>query len=172
MILALPGGRNRNAPCARPLGLIDIYPTLIEICGLPSKKSLQGRSLSPLLKDPTREWDYPALTTRHPGDHAVRSKYWRYIRYANGDEELYDHRIDPHEFDNQANDPHTPTLSDGSPGGYPKSTPRTARASHDINSLRNSTGQNHEPGNERHENDPAGNRVHSPRLCLLDSPLP
>jgi len=88
MILALPGGRNRNAPCARPLGLIDIYPTLIEICGLPSKKSLQGRSLSPLLKDPTREWDYPALTTRHPGNHAVRSEYCRYIRYANGDEEL------------------------------------------------------------------------------------
>ena len=51
------------------------------------------------------EWDFPALTTHHPGHHAVRSEHWRYIRYTNGEEELYDHREDLHEFHNLARSP-------------------------------------------------------------------
>ena len=76
--------------------LIDIYPTLAELCGLPGKTSLQGRSVAPLLTKLLREWNYPVLTTHHPGNHAVRDEHWHYIRYANGNEELYDHREDPH----------------------------------------------------------------------------
>ncbi|MGY8675376.1 MAG: sulfatase/phosphatase domain-containing protein [Verrucomicrobiia bacterium] len=97
--------RKTNAHGARPVSLIDIYPTLIDLCGLPEKGGLQGRSLTPLLNDPELPWDHPVLTTHHPGNHAVRSERWRYISYANGDEELYDHRHDPHEFRNLAGDP-------------------------------------------------------------------
>lgn len=105
LIFAAPGQSAVNQTSGRPVGLIDIYPTLVELCDLPPKAELQGRSLVPLLKEPGRAWNYPALTTHHPGNHAVRSEDWRYIRYANGDEELYDHRNDPHEFHNLANDP-------------------------------------------------------------------
>ncbi len=105
LIFSLPGEPRRGAQCSRPVGLIDIYPTLLDLCQLPQKRSLQGRSLRPLLKDPALAWDYPALTTHHPGNHAVRGEHWRYIRYANGDQELYDHRNDPHEFHNLVNDP-------------------------------------------------------------------
>jgi arylsulfatase A-like enzyme len=97
--------RKPSARCGRPVGLIDIFPTLVDLCGLPEKENLQGRSLMPLLNDPDLSWDHPVLTTHHPGNHAVRSERWRYISYANGDEELYDHRHDPHEFRNLAGDP-------------------------------------------------------------------
>ncbi len=87
------------------MGLIDIYPTLIELCGLTRKPELDGHSLAPLLRDPSAEWPYPALTTYRPGQHAVRSERWRYIRYSDGTEELYDHNADPNEWTNLAADP-------------------------------------------------------------------
>lgn len=106
LIFSVPGNnQQRNVVSTRPVGLIDIYPTLVELCGLPEKEGLQGRSLVPLLNDPNLPWDHPVLTTHHPGNHAIRSERWRYIRYANGDEELYDHRYDPNEFRNLAGDP-------------------------------------------------------------------
>ncbi len=95
----------RNVQSKRPVGLIDIYPTLVELCGLPEKNDLQGRSLVPLLKNPKLVWNHPVLTTHHPGNHAIRSERFRYIHYANGDEELYDHQYDPDEFLNLASDP-------------------------------------------------------------------
>jgi arylsulfatase A-like enzyme len=85
--------------------LIDIYSTLVDLCRLPANHTLQGHSLVPLLKNPSQPWDYPALTTHHPGNHAVRTHRWRYIRYVNGDEELYDHDHDPYEWKNLAGDP-------------------------------------------------------------------
>ncbi len=104
LIFSIPGkDQLRNVNSSRPVGLIDIYPTLVDLCGLPEKSDLQGRSLVPLLNDPALPWDHPVLTTHHPGNHAIRSERWRYIRYANGDEELYDHNSDPHEFHNLAN---------------------------------------------------------------------
>ena len=106
LIFYVPGeDHEAGGVCTRRVGLIDIYPTLVELCDLPEKPDLQGRSLVPLLEDPGREWDFPVLTTHHPGNHAIRSEDWRYIRYANGEEELYDHRVDPHEFHNQAANP-------------------------------------------------------------------
>lgn len=106
LIFSVPGeNQQRNVASTRPVGLIDIYPTLLELCELPANDDLQGRSLVPLLNNPDLPWDHPALTTHHPGNHAVRSEHWRYIRYANGDEELYDHRDDPHEFRNLSQDP-------------------------------------------------------------------
>ena len=104
LVFATPDGVSAGIQCSRPVGLIDIYSTLVELCGLPAKQDLQGHSLVPLLKNPSQAWEYPALTTHHPGNHAVRTERWRYIHYVNGDEELYDHDNDPHEWKNLAND--------------------------------------------------------------------
>lgn len=85
-----PGGR-----CDWPVSLIDIYPTLIDLCGFDPLSTLEGVSLCPLLQNPTMPWDRPAVMTYKRNNHSIRSKQWRYIRYADGTEELYDHTIDP-----------------------------------------------------------------------------
>ncbi len=105
LIFVTPKGRRAGSRCSRPVQLIDIYSTLVELCGLPPNEDLQGHSLVPLIDDPGRPWEHPALTTHHPGNHAVRTERWRYIRYANGDEELYDHDRDPNEWTNLADRP-------------------------------------------------------------------
>ena len=94
-----------GARCAQPVELLDLYPTLVELAGLPSKRGLEGHSLVPLLKDSEAPRPWPAITTHNQGNHAVRSRDWRYIRYADGSEELYDHRADPNEWKNLASDP-------------------------------------------------------------------
>lgn len=102
MIFAGPG-ITPGQRCETPVGLIDIYPTLIERCGLSSRADLDGVSLGPLLDAPHATWERPALTTHGQGNHSVRSKRWRYTRYADGSEELYDHDADPMEWNNLAN---------------------------------------------------------------------
>ena len=92
------GGRRVDAP----VSLLDIYPTLIELAGVGPNAELSGRSLVPLLRDPFAEWERPALTTHGRLNHAVRSRNYRYIRYEDGSEELYDHRRDPLEGENLA----------------------------------------------------------------------
>ncbi len=94
-----------DAECARPVGLIDVYPTLLDLCGLPEKADLEGISLRPLLKDPATEWTRPALCTFGRNNHSLRSDDWRYTIYDDGSEELYDHRNDPNEWKNLAADP-------------------------------------------------------------------
>ena len=68
-------------------------------------QALEGRSLLPLLRKPGAAWPHPAITTFQRNDHTGRTEDWRYIRYANGDEELYDHTADPHEWHNLATQP-------------------------------------------------------------------
>ena len=104
LIIAGPGV-SPGATCARPVELLDLYPTLSELCGLPPRSGLDGHSLVPLLKDANAPRPWPAITTHNRGNHSVRSERWRYIRYADGTEELYDHRNDPHEWKNLASDP-------------------------------------------------------------------
>jgi arylsulfatase A-like enzyme len=101
-ILVAPGVTKEQTRTSRPVGFIDLFPTLIELCGLPPPADLDGVSLVPLLKDPQRAWDQPVLTTHGLGNHALRSERWRYIRYADGSEELYDHVSDPNEWTNLA----------------------------------------------------------------------
>ncbi|MGI9474311.1 MAG: sulfatase [Rubripirellula sp.] len=91
--------------CAEPASLIDIYPTLNELCELPQNPRLEGISLVPQIKDPTTRRDTPAITSSYYGNHSIRSRDWRLLVYQDGAEELYDHRNDPNEFDNLAGDP-------------------------------------------------------------------
>ncbi|QDV38417.1 sulfatase [Tautonia plasticadhaerens] len=104
-VIAAPGVTEPGSRCDRPVSLMDVYPTLIDLCGLPERRELEGVSLSPLLRDPTAPWDRPALTTHGRENHAVRSDRWRYIRYEDGSEELYDHDLDPNEWRNLADAP-------------------------------------------------------------------
>lgn len=99
-IVVAPSVTKPGSRCDRPIDLSVLYPTLLELCGLPKDSQCDGESIVPLLKDPTARWDRPALMTYMPGNHAVRSPRWRYIRYADGSEELYDHQADPHEWNN------------------------------------------------------------------------
>jgi len=104
-IVVAPGVTHPGTRSGKPVGTIDIFPTLNELCGLPSVDGLDGASLMPILRNPALDWKRPALITHGQGNHALRTERWRYIRYANGDEELYDHAKDPNEWTNLANKP-------------------------------------------------------------------
>jgi arylsulfatase A-like enzyme len=91
--------------CDRIVSLLDIYPTLVEMAGLPANSKNEGRSLVPLLDDPAKEWPYPAITGWQENSFAVQTETHRYIRYGDGSEELYDHRTDLNEWHNLADLP-------------------------------------------------------------------
>jgi arylsulfatase A-like enzyme len=94
LVMAGPGIA-QGQTSTRPVSLLDLYPTLIELAGQPAKPGLDGTSIVPLLRNPSAEWTRPALTTKGFKNHALRTERWRYIRYADGSEELYDHDADP-----------------------------------------------------------------------------
>jgi len=126
-IVSVPG-LTKPGICTKPISLIDVYPTLADLCGLPANPNMQGNgylldgtSLRPLLKDPKKgTWNGPAvaLTVISGKDHitaaklpgiqpphfSLRSENWRYILTDKGEEELYDHIKDPFEWKNLAND--------------------------------------------------------------------
>ena len=104
LIFAGPGVA-QGARCPRPAELLDLYPTLVELCGLAPRDDLEGLSLVPQLRDARAPRTRPAIPSHNQGSHAVRSGRWRYIQYADGAEELYDHEADPHEWTNLAGDP-------------------------------------------------------------------
>jgi len=91
--------------CRKPVGMIDVYPTLLHLCGLPANPQNEGHSLAPLLANPDADWPHAALTTYGRGNHAVRTERYRYIVYEDGSEELYDHQDDNDEWHNRAADP-------------------------------------------------------------------
>ena len=97
---AKPGSR-----CQEPVGLIDLYPTVTQFCRVEPPEGLDGRSLVPLLQDPGISTGRAVVTTFDPGNVTLRTDHWRYIRYADGSEELYDHRTDPNEWHNLSTDP-------------------------------------------------------------------
>lgn len=108
LIISTPEMRksgDRNRECGRTVSLLDIYPTLCDLCDLPRPTQLQGNSLVPLLENPNRRWPHHALTTHGYRNHTVRSERYRYIQYADGSEELYDHETDELEWTNLAANP-------------------------------------------------------------------
>ena len=102
-MIAAPG--IKPGKCKTPVSFLDIYPTLVELAGLDPNPALEGSSLVPLMKDPLSAWERPALTTHGKGNHSLRTSRWRYTRYSDGGEELYDHSTDEMEWNNLADDP-------------------------------------------------------------------
>lgn len=103
LIFAGPG-ITKGQKCRRPAELLDIFPTLLELAGMPKRDDLEGHSLVPQLKDAGAPRSWPAITTHNQGNHGIRTEKWRYIRYADGSEELYDMEADPKEWKNLAAD--------------------------------------------------------------------
>lgn len=104
LIFAGPG-ITAGQTCSKPAELLDMYPTLVDLCDLPKREDLEGHSLLPQLKDADSPRKWPAITTHNAGNHGIRSEHFRYIHYADGSEELYDLRKDPNEWTNLLSDP-------------------------------------------------------------------
>ena len=104
LMISAPG-KKQAATCDRVVNIMDLHPTLIELAGLPPREDVECRSLIPLLEAPSADWPHPTLITHGRGNHAVRDERYRYIHYRNGEEELYDHLLDPNEWTNLADQP-------------------------------------------------------------------
>lgn len=104
LLIAGPGVA-RGQHCDRIVSLLDMYPTLLDMCDLPANPANEGRSLVPLLENPSQQWPYPAIIGWKENSFAVQDERYRYIRYGNGSEELYDHQSDPKEWTNLADKP-------------------------------------------------------------------
>ena len=104
LICRVPGVTRPASRCEQPVNLIDLYPTLIDVCGLPKREGLDGRSFLPQLRDATTKRPNPSITANDKG-FSLRSERYRYIQYRDGTEELYDHRKDPLEWSNLARNP-------------------------------------------------------------------
>jgi arylsulfatase A-like enzyme len=106
---AAPGlmvGTKAGTVCDRPVNLLSLYPTLTELAGLPAKGGNDASSLVPLLKDADARWDHVSVThLGTPGSYGLSAEDWRYIHYANDDEELYHIADDPYEWSNLAQVP-------------------------------------------------------------------
>ncbi len=104
-IWVVPGVTKPGGVCKSPVDFMSAYPTLCDLTNLPKPAWLEGHNIKPLLIDPAAPWDKVAITTFGQNNHAIRTDRWRYIRYANGDEELYDHQNDEYEWTNLASKP-------------------------------------------------------------------
>ena len=111
LIIADPAQKTTGQTSRRVVQYLDMYPTLVDLCGLPLPPGLEGRSLVPLLRNPASEWDHPAFTVQARSwflGCSVRTERWRYTEWDDGRRGamLFDHDADPHEMRNVAEDPH------------------------------------------------------------------
>ncbi len=115
LLISAPRMKSPGRSTKRTVELLDIYPTLAELCQLPAPKNLAGRSLRPLLDNPNASWDKPAFTQVRRGPQggpffmgrSMRTERWRYTEWDEGRQgvELYDYDKDPNEFRNLGSDP-------------------------------------------------------------------
>jgi arylsulfatase A-like enzyme len=119
LVIAGPGiAQGRTS--TRAVSLLDLYPTLLELAGMKALPGLEGVSVAALLKNPAAPWDRAVVTTAGFKNHAVRSERFRYIRYADGAEELYDHNRDPLERRNLASNAEFASVKDDLKKWLPK----------------------------------------------------
>ncbi len=118
LIIAAPSAKAAGHVSPRTVELLDLYPTLVELCELPDPGGLEGKSLVPLLNAANAPWDKPAHTiVSREGffGESVRTERFRFTEWAGGREgtELYDHQSDPREYRNLANEPrHAETVAE------------------------------------------------------------
>ncbi len=110
MIIYAPKARANGSRSPRVVELLDIYPTIAELCGLSAPTGFEGKSLLPLLNFSIAKWDKPAFTQvtgKDRNGRSVRTERWRYTEWDDGKAgaELYDHWLDPHELKNLAYNP-------------------------------------------------------------------
>lgn len=103
-IWVAPGLTKAGTISTRPVDFSSFYPTLTDLAGITKPSHVEGESIRPLLADPSAEWKGHALSTWLQNNHSIRTEDWRYTRYADGSEELYDHRSDPYEWTNLASE--------------------------------------------------------------------
>ena len=109
LLLSAPGMKAKGQVTGRLAELVDLYPTLADLCGLPSMAAHEGTSLKPLLDDPHRDWKKGAFTQVSRGEkmgYSLRTEKWRFTEWDGGAAgvELYDHDTDPKETKNLAAD--------------------------------------------------------------------
>jgi arylsulfatase A-like enzyme len=135
LCVVAPGITRPNTVSAEPISLVDLYPTLCELTRTQAPGHLDGVSFLPLLKDPANKSPRPAITVmgdRQRASYAARTDRWRYIRYADGGEELYDHDNDPQEWTNLAADPSLLALRQNIASFFPKTFLSASRSSKEV----------------------------------------
>lgn len=133
LIISLPGTK-KPVKCDQPVELLDIYPTLTDLCGLPANTANEGKSLKPLMNKNFGHSENYAVSTYGRNNHAVISKNYRYIRYEDDSEELYELKTDPNEWNNIADKPQNKSIKEQ----HKKQLPSTnalwsAKSEYDIN---------------------------------------
>ncbi len=127
LLFAGPGIPPGDA-CLEAVSLLDVYPTLLEACGLPKASHAEGTSLLPQIEDPSVSRLRPAITSSYFGNHSIRTRNWHLIAYEDGARELYDHRKDPDEFTNLANAPQHKAMRDKLARWIPQNMAREFKA--------------------------------------------
>jgi arylsulfatase A-like enzyme len=141
LIWIVPGLTKPGSVSRRTVDFMSLYPTLMDLCSIPIPKHVEGVSIRKLLKDPDSAWDRPALTTYLFNNHAVRTEQWRYIRYHDGGEELYDESKDPLEWTNLAGKPRHASLKASLARHFPKVNTAPPRGSTSADPLGGKRGQ-------------------------------
>jgi arylsulfatase A-like enzyme len=111
-IIVTPEMKSAGAESHKPVNLVSIFPTLVNLLGMVTDIPFDGPDLSPLLTNPNIDWPHSSNTDYEYGNTAVRNERWRYIRYKDGTEELYDHQSDPNEWNNLASVPVYQNIND------------------------------------------------------------